>query len=70
MILKFRHNPTTCEELSVLLGYPVKSWSTFPGRGMIVDLDVDTLNPAQIAIIKHKLEQSQISLELGDPEVD
>ena len=47
MILKIRINPTSCQELSVYLGHPVKEWTRYPEGDMDIDLDLASLTDTE-----------------------
>ena len=55
MIIKARKNPTTCEELSTYLGYPVRSWKTHPDGSFELDIDLPSLTSIEKKALKRKL---------------
>lgn len=55
MKITAKKNPTTCDELSVYLGYPVLEWIQHPDDSFEIDLDVVSLTTAQRKALRKKL---------------
>lgn len=56
IVFKVRKNPTTCAELSALIGYPVRRWTSSPECPFDLDLDVPSLTPGQRQLLLRNLE--------------
>ncbi len=59
MIIRVRHNPIDCVELSAFLGYHVNRWDKKPDGSMEIDIDTDGLTPGEKVVLIKKLEEVQ-----------
>ena len=63
-ILRAHRNPVNCEELSVYLGYPVRSWTKFDDGSWELDIDLPPLTPLQRQVLKRKLVLLPLQIEI------